>query len=130
MARRILNALSANLTILLASLTVSCFEEPIVPIKYKPSIEAVSDLSANNITATSLQLVWTTPFQNDLYHDLVYDVRREIIPISLDNWDQASRIYDGMVGNAGQQEIVTVADLQPDTDYKTGQKTPSFQARG
>ncbi len=83
-------------------------------------------------TSTSITLTWTAP-GDDGDHGLaaIYDLRVSTVPITPDNWDYASRVIDIPPPQpAGTREMLTITNLQPDTDYylalKVGDEVPNW----
>lgn len=83
---------------------------------------AVTNLSAGNPTASSIQLTWTAPQDLDANNNVVpaasYDIRYSTSPITSGNWSSASQASgEPAPATPGSSESMTVGGLSPTTTY-------------
>lgn len=89
------------------------------------SPSSVADLAFSNITQTSINLLWTSPGDdNNVGTAAIYDIRYSLNAITESNWTSASQISgEPMPLISGSSQSVVVVGLTPDTTYYFAMKT-------
>jgi hypothetical protein len=78
----------------------------------------VLDLAVNDSSATTLQLTWTAPGDDGMVGTAsAYDLRRSNAPITLENWDQCTRVPAPAPREAGTRQTFRVQPLHMGTAY-------------
>ncbi|MFT2010363.1 S8 family serine peptidase [Pontibacter sp. 13R65] len=92
---------------------------------------AIANLTASNVTATSLKLSWTSPTVNSTEKATLYDVRYAFEPITAANFGTANRTTSSVAPAApGTQQELLVKDLLPGTTYYLAVMARSFYGDG
>ncbi len=99
---------------------------------YPPA--AVTGLKADNVTATSIRLVWSAPGDDGNTGTATeYDIRYSTSTITANNWASATQVTGEPTPiAAGNTQSFTVTGLDPDTTYyfaiKTADEVPTWSA--
>lgn len=113
--------------------------DPETPISEEPSVTPdttppanVLDLATSNPTATSIELTWTAPGDDDMDGTAsLYDIRYSTSEITDANWQDAFQCAgEPSPSPAESSEIFTVTGLSPNTPYyfalKTADEVPNW----
>jgi hypothetical protein len=93
---------------------------------------AVTGMYVNNVTASSIRLIWTAPGDDSLTGTATqYDIRYSTAAITAANWASATQATGEPTPHiAGTSETFTVTGLNPNTAYyfavKTGDEVPNW----
>jgi len=105
-------------------------EPPVTPDTTPPA--SVTNLAAGNPTATSIELTWTAPGDDDMGGTAsLYDIRYSTSVITDANWNVATQCTGApSPSSAGANESFTVTGLSPSTPYwfalKTADEVPNW----